>query len=53
MTAKKRALLYAGLILIALPVTACNTLRGAGKDIQKIGEVVVEGADEISNEMGE
>lgn len=49
----KRKLLYAGLILIGLPVAGCNTLEGVGKDIQKIGEVVEEGAEEIGEEMGE
>jgi len=49
----KRALLYAGLTLIGLQVAGCNTLQGAGKDIQKIGEVVEEGAEEVGDEMGE
>lgn len=49
----KRKLLYAGLILIGLPVAGCNTLEGVGKDIQKIGEVVEEGAEEIGDEMGD
>ena len=53
MSLTKRNLLYAGLILAALPIAACNTVKGAGKDVQKIGEVVEEGAEEVGDEMGE
>lgn len=31
------------LSLIALTLTACNTIQGMGKDVQKVGQVV-EGA---------
>jgi predicted small secreted protein len=31
------------LILIALALSACNTISGVGKDVQKVGQVV-EGA---------
>lgn len=48
-TFSKRALLYAGLTLIGLQVAGCNTLAGAGKDIQKIGEVVVDGAEAVGD----
>lgn len=53
-TSNKRKLLYATLILAAIPaIAACNTVKGAGKDVQKAGEVVEEGADEVGEEMGE
>lgn len=45
----RRALLYAGLILIGLQAAGCNTLQGAGKDIQKIGEVVEDGAGHVGD----
>jgi predicted small secreted protein len=45
----KRALLLAVLALIALQAAGCNTLAGAGKDIQKIGEVVQDGAQAVGD----
>jgi predicted small secreted protein len=48
-TLGKRALLCAGLILLGLQVAGCNTLAGAGKDIQKIGEVVEDGAHAVGD----
>lgn len=45
----KRALLCAGLILAGLQLAGCNTLAGAGKDIQKIGEVVEDGAEAVGD----
>lgn len=53
MSATKRKLLYAGLILITVPITACNTVKGAGKDVQNVGEAVEEGAEEVGEEAGE
>lgn len=48
-TLGKRALLYAGLTLIGLQVAGCNTLQGVGKDIQKVGEVVEDGAEAVGD----
>ena len=45
----KRALFLAALVLIGLQAAGCNTLAGAGKDIQKIGEVVVDGAEAVGD----
>ncbi|HWA50241.1 MAG TPA: entericidin [Dongiaceae bacterium] len=45
----KRALLIAALALTALQLAGCNTLAGAGKDIQKIGEVVQDGAQAVGD----
>ena len=57
MSEQKRKLLYAGLILLALPVTAtitaCNTVEGAGKDVKSVGNAVEEGAEEAGEEIGE
>lgn len=49
MTLNKRTLLRAGLVLISLQLCGCNTLAGAGKDIQKIGEVVQDGAEAVGD----
>ena len=48
-TLNKRTLLCAGLVLIGLQLAGCNTLAGAGKDIQKIGEVVEDGAEAVGD----
>lgn len=38
--------------IAALPVlTACNTLKGAGKDIEKIGEGVQSGVETVEDEV--
>lgn len=40
--------IVAGIVLVTLAgtlTTGCNTVRGAGKDIQKGGQVVVKAAD--------
>ena len=36
----KNALMAAGLVLWLCSLTACHTVKGAGKDIQKAGEAV-------------
>lgn len=33
------------LALLTLPLTACNTMEGAGKDIERGGEEIQEAAD--------
>ena len=39
-------------LVAALPVlSACNTLKGAGKDIQKIGEGVQTGVEAVEKEV--
>jgi len=48
-TLGKRALLIAALAAAALAIAGCNTLAGAGKDIQKIGEVVEDGAHAVGD----
>lgn len=53
MSDTKRKLLYAGLIMLTLPVAACNTVAGAGKDVKAVGGAVEEGADEAAEEIGE
>ena len=53
MSDTKRKFLYAGLILLTLPVAACNTVKGAGKDVKAVGNTVEEGADEAADEIGE
>jgi predicted small secreted protein len=49
----KRNLLYAGLLMLAVPVAGCNTVEGPGKDIENVGDAVEDAADEAGDEMGE
>lgn len=48
-----RSLLLAGLIVLAVPLTACHTVEGAGKDVKSVGNAVEEGAQEVGEEAGE
>jgi entericidin B len=41
----RRSLLLLILIASVLSISACNTVRGVGKDIEKAGEVIQGGAD--------
>jgi predicted small secreted protein len=47
---KNRSLLLAGLVLLGMPLAACNTVEGAGEDVENFGEAVDEGADEAGDE---
>lgn len=49
----RRSLLLAGLALLGAPLAACNTIEGAGEDVESVGNAVEEGADEAGDEMGE
>jgi len=40
-------LLLAAAVVVAL--SACNTIQGAGKDIEKTGEVIQETAEDAKN----
>jgi predicted small secreted protein len=46
-----RWLVLVALVAAAPALSACNTLRGAGKDIQKIGEGVETGVDAVEEEV--
>ena len=48
-----RSLLLAGLISLAVPLSACNTVEGAGQDIESVGNAVEHTADEAGEEIGE
>jgi predicted small secreted protein len=39
--------------LNAFALSACNTVRGAGEDIEASGEMVQEGAEETEEELEE
>jgi predicted small secreted protein len=43
--------LLIGLVAVLPTLGACNTLRGAGKDIQKIGEGVETGVNKVEQEV--
>lgn len=53
MSDSKRKLLYAGLILLTLPVAACNTVKGVGKDVKSVGNAVGNTVEEGAEEAGE
>ena len=47
-----KKLIIAALALTALPlVTACNTVKGVGKDVQATGEAVEDVAQDVENEL--
>ena len=48
-----RSLLLAGLISLAMPLAACHTVEGAGKDVKAVGNAVEEGAQEAGDEINE
>ena len=51
MNTAKTALKYAGLGLLTLMAAACNTVAGAGEDIQAGGNAIEDSADEVKEEM--
>ncbi len=48
-----RSLLLAGVVAIAAPLAACNTVEGAGKDVKSVGGAVEHAADEAGDEISE
>jgi predicted small secreted protein len=48
-----RSLLLAGLIVLGAPLAACNTVEGAGEDVESVGEAVGEAGQEAGEEIGE
>jgi predicted small secreted protein len=48
-----RSLLLAGLIFLGAPLAACNTIEGAGEDVESVGDAVEDTADEAGEEAGE
>src|SRR4030095_15310889 len=46
-----RWLLLVGLVAVLPMISGCNTLKGAGKDIQKIGEGVQTGVETVEDEV--
>lgn len=48
-----RSLLFAGLIALAGPLAACNTIEGAGEDAESVGHAVGEAGEEVGEEIGE
>jgi predicted small secreted protein len=48
-----RSLLLAGLISLTVPLSACNTIEGAGEDVESVGEAGQEAGEEAGEEIGE
>lgn len=46
---KKLSVIFAGLMFIAL--TGCNTVAGAGKDVEKAGQATQDAAKNTSKEI--
>ena len=51
MKTAKNAMKIAGLGLFTLMAAACNTVAGAGEDIQAGGNAIEDSADEVKEEM--
>ncbi|MEZ5987355.1 MAG: entericidin A/B family lipoprotein [Hyphomonas sp.] len=51
MRTAQNALKYAGLGLLTLMAAACNTIAGAGEDIQAGGNAIEDAADEVRDDM--
>jgi predicted small secreted protein len=51
MRTAQNALKYAGLGLLTLMAAACNTIAGAGEDIQAGGDAIEDAADEVKDDM--
>lgn len=49
----KRSLMLVGLALMSFPLQACNTVEGAGEDVESVGDAVEDTADEVGDEVGE
>lgn len=48
-----RSLLLAGMAFVSVPIVACNTVEGAGKEIKVVGHTVEHTANEAGNEIGD
>jgi predicted small secreted protein len=50
----KRSLMLIGMVALTAPfLQACNTVEGAGEDIESVGDAVEDSADEVGDEIGE
>ena len=49
----KRSLMLAGLVAVTFPLHACNTVEGAGEDVQAVGGAIEHTADEAGDELDE
>ncbi|UXI68298.1 entericidin A/B family lipoprotein [Tahibacter amnicola] len=46
-TVFKTSALLLGLVAALAPLTACHTVKGAGKDIERAGEEIQEASDDV------
>ena len=42
---------FASLCIVLLALTACETAKGAGRDIGNAGDAIAEGAQDVQNSM--
>ena len=52
-TEMKLMQLLIAMLFVALSATACNTIHGAGQDIERGGQEIQEASDEVSEEIDE
>jgi predicted small secreted protein len=45
----RTALMFSLVCLAGLAATGCNTVRGVGEDVEKVGEEVQEAAEDAKN----
>jgi entericidin B len=52
MNKKLRTLATGTLLLVAMSLTACNTIEGAGRDLQAGGKATSEAARKVGDSIG-
>lgn len=48
---KKTPLMIAAALVMALGISACNTVKGAGEDIESAGDAISDTANDVQNDM--
>jgi entericidin B len=52
LAATTRKIVMLGLLAAMIPaISACNTVKGAGKDIEKGGEAIQDGAEDVQEDI--
>jgi len=52
LTAAARKIMLLGLLATMIPaISACNTVKGAGKDVKAAGQGIENGAEKVQNDI--
>ena len=51
MNRNKLSLVLLGLFLIPMSLTACETMRGAGRDVENAGDGIEDFTDDVADEI--